>query len=162
MSLLSTAFIEHHCMPKPCVNPGPRECSGCELAMTLPSRPLQWLLLEEGSGAGSSLWPAGLCGPAPSPLLYFPPLSLPCSFSPRPFLAQDVCTRSSSTWNAFSWPPFTWLVSLLWVSDDHPTMTSPPHLQTWLPPPASSPRPQCSPAPLDSFLGAQRCRLSLH
>ena len=99
-------------MPKPCVNPGPRECSGCELARTLPSRPLQWLLLEEGSGAGSSLWPAGLCGLAPSPLLYFPPLSLPCSFSPRPFLAQDVCTRSSSTWNAFSWPPFTWLVSL--------------------------------------------------
>ena len=51
-------------------------------------------------------------------------------------------------------------LSLLWVSDDHPTMTSPPHLQTWLPPPASSPRPQCSPAPLDSFLGAHRYRLS--
>ena len=122
--------------------------------------PFSGFSLTLGSGAGSSLWPAGLCGLAPSPLLYFPPLSLPCSFSPRPFLAQDVCTRSSSTWNAFSWPPFTWLVSLLWVSDDHPTMTSPPHLQTWLPPPASSPCPQCSPAPLDSFLGAHRYRLS--
>jgi len=26
-------------------------------------------------------------------------------------------------------------LSHLWVSDDHPTMTSPPHLQTWFPSP---------------------------
>lgn len=122
--------------PSPVLNHGPRECSGCELVMTFPSRPLQWLPLDPRIKcrllpvASRAVWsdpvPPSL-SPSPSSALLFLPKAFPATGHLHMQLFHLECLFLPSLHLAGP--------SYLWVPDGHLTMTSPPHLQTWFPSP---------------------------
>ena len=142
---LLTFLMCHYCQqhslsiivcPSPVLNHGPRECSGCELVMTFPSRPLQWLPLDPRIKcrllpvASRAVWsdpvPPSL-SPSPSSALLFLPKAFPATGHLHMQLFHLECLFLPSLHLAGP--------SYLWVPDGHLTMTSPPHLQTWFPSP---------------------------